>query len=277
MSTEPTKGEVKEQVDRLCNTALSQRDQQARLLRRLIDHGARKGKEILGLDTRQLVSSLRETLKRYYRELPPEAPDRVVIEIPIGRGTSYRPLCSYRNTAKIVDVLATFPEWPTEIRQRIEDCQRKLVICITGWSNLDSYLRPIKEILRNGREVEVAFWNPDSDFGIVRVAYTDPDSLKDTIAHNFMLFYDFQKRNPKLNLTVHSCEGWGSVALFWIDDLIYFSMYWARGYTVHGPHFLVSANSTTGKFLQQEYKAMIEAKNKGICGLPESKTSQGNA
>lgn len=156
------------------------------------------------------------------------------------------------------DVLATFQGWPDEIAERIRDCRETVRVCITSWSSLHNYVPELEKALRNGKEVTIATWDPHSAFVQVRQGATDTDSVVASIQQNNKVLRRLKKSYPQLQLK--QCLGQGSVSIFWIDDLIYFSGYWVRDAASKGPHFLVRADSETGRFLQQQYHEMTESK-----------------
>jgi hypothetical protein len=167
-----------------------------------------------------------------------------------------------RSRARKCDVLATFEGFPEhEIKEKIQDCQKRIAVCATVWQTFQFFKMPLKKALRNGCSVEVAIWNKEDPFVELRGASSagDSDDLKSAIETNEDGLEAF-KNESKFEL--HRCSGQGSVTIFWIDDLIYFSPYWVGGYAFTGPHFMVRADSDTGKYLQDQYKKMIPARTR---------------
>ena len=63
------------------------------------------------------------------------------------------------------DVLATWPEFPiTEIGLRLRGCREHVNICITASPLLDLLVNALRQALANGRHVEIALWDPQSEF-----------------------------------------------------------------------------------------------------------------
>lgn len=193
------------------------------------------------------------------------------------------------------DVIATFDQFPeAEIIQRMESCGRvpipipkeKTGEAIQDYLNKDPYphgtrrphvticvsaSKPLNDqpfrnglssvLRRKNVQVSIALWALGSPFlklrGQVILSNDDPDPVAAE-----MEAYDNHRLVKNLlsyeNLKVHECHGgMGSVSIFWIDDLIYFSPYWIGENVADGPHFLVAATSATGLRLQEQYQRMI--------------------
>jgi hypothetical protein len=161
------------------------------------------------------------------------------------------------------EVLATFEDgFPEhEIKERIRDCRgKKIVICTTAWPTFDSFRMVLMQALKHGCTVDIAFWKEDSTFALLRsIEVRDPNDFKSTIASNRVTLRDFRKNN---NFHDHWCDGQGSVTLFWIDDLMYFSPYWAGARASEGPHFMVHADSDIGRYLQRQFQNMLVTSGK---------------
>ena len=155
------------------------------------------------------------------------------------------------------DVLATFPSFPSaEITKRCESAT-KIIICVTAWHFLErSFYKQIEDALKRDCNVQIAMWNPKSDFIKMR-----DEAIKGRPGYTV----DERKMNGETlellainfpNLQVLECDGQASVSLFWIDDLIYFSPYWVGQNASDGTHFLVHATSKTGRRLQRQFHHM---------------------
>jgi hypothetical protein len=164
-----------------------------------------------------------------------------------------------RSRDRKCDVLAKFEDgFPErEIRQRIQDCsQKRIVICTTAWPTLNSFVPVLRGALERNCSIDLALWKPDTPFALLRdETANDPEGMKRAIKSHEALLEVF--KGSTLNL--HWCDGPGSVTIFWIDDLIYFSPYWVGVYASSGPHFLVRAGSDTGRHLQDQYAKMLPA------------------
>jgi hypothetical protein len=161
-----------------------------------------------------------------------------------------------RSRPRDCDVLATFKDgFPrAEILERIADCQRHVTVCTTAWPSLDEFKPQLKAALKRDCKVTFALWEPDDPFVQLRSdTVDDPEDLKSSIEANRIVLKAFDKNK---HFKVHWCKGPGSVTIFWIDDLIYFSPYWVGDYASHGVHFLVHAKSSTGQSLIDQLKKM---------------------
>jgi len=163
------------------------------------------------------------------------------------------------------DVLATFLQFPEpEIKKRIADCHKKIVICTTAWSAFDSCKFALKQALKNGCQIEMALWKESSRFFKLRGKELNAqgdvnDELTSTLKQNHQLMLNEFDVGPNSNFKYHQCSGQGSVTIFWIDDVIYFSPYWSGVRASEGPHFMVRADSKTGKHLREQYQQMLSA------------------
>lgn len=164
-----------------------------------------------------------------------------------------------RSRDRKCDVLATFATgFPDpEIEDRIRNCRAKIVICTTAWPKFDFFKPFLKQALKNGCSVDFSLWHEDSEFVKLRSGEMgDAEDLKRSIQANKVTLQAFRN---EANFRVHWCSGQGSVTIFWFDDLIYFSPYWAGVYASTGPHFLVHADSEIGRHLQEQYNRMLHA------------------
>jgi hypothetical protein len=150
------------------------------------------------------------------------------------------------------DVLATFDNFPvSEIAERIEQCKKQQIsICTTAWPTFDWFKDRLKVALENGCSVDLGLWEDSDPF----VALRNAADLKLSIESNRTTLKHFEAHK---NFHIHWCRGQGSVTIFRVGDVIYFSPYWVGEYASSGPHFMVYAASKTGKHLQNQFKKMI--------------------
>jgi hypothetical protein len=151
------------------------------------------------------------------------------------------------------DVLASFKTFPDEIATRIRDCRQSIKICVAGWSQLDTHIQVIESVLAKGIAVTIALWHPKSDF--IKFRSEQLSNARRIVSNNLHTLG--QIRHPGDNLTIIECSGWASVSLFWIDDVIYFGLYWCGMSTLQGSFFMVKEDSPTGDRLKTEFSTMI--------------------
>jgi hypothetical protein len=131
----------------------------------------------------------------------------------------------------------------------------------SAWHLLDRLDFELEAAIKRGVKVSIALWHPDSDFLKYRqkviggdLTYVEREIRDNRSALNNLHVYD----HPYKNLSVRWCTGeLGSVSIFWIDDLIYFSTYWIGDHVSDGPHFLVPSHSDTGEKLRAQYDEML--------------------
>ena len=160
------------------------------------------------------------------------------------------------------DVLATYETLTkADIIGALSTCRSTIRVCIVAWPSMESCVSALRQALQNGCSVEIYLWKPTSEFATMRsIAISEgkvPEWVPNQLGSNLRSLKTLRAEFGPPQLNVAWCEGQASVSLFWIDDLIYFSAYWIGNNASAGPHFLVRADSDTGKRLVEQYQRMI--------------------
>lgn len=155
------------------------------------------------------------------------------------------------------DVLATYRSFPIEqVAAKLLRCHR-VALCALQWPTLDQLVPGLQKALRRECDVSIALWKPGDPFvKLRRKAFSQELPLASSIEGNEKILSALRGAGPG-KLTVYHCNGWASVSLLWIDDLIYFGAYWRDDNASNGPHFLVHQSSHTGEHLLEQYYRMV--------------------
>jgi hypothetical protein len=169
----------------------------------------------------------------------------------------------FRTEPDQCDVIATFEHIPgNEVVRKFKAARpgTHIRVCITGWRQLNSesanaYLVPLLERCDGEKQihVDIVLWKIGSAFLNARQQTIAPGGFD--VEHEVKGNRDLLERLSHYpNLKVRwTAAPMGPGAIFWIGDLIYFSPYWAGQSVARGPHFLVRANSPTGKALIEQF------------------------